>query len=108
MTGIFLLVLGLARAGAAIRFVPYPVIGGFLGATGWLMISGAVRVITDERLAFSNLETLLGACDPGKARCGVCLGARSLSCPAVAPATAPMRYPASCSPERSPLISASP
>jgi len=60
LTGIFLLALGFARAGAAIRFVPYPVIGGFLGATGWLMVSGAVRVITDERLTFANLEALLG------------------------------------------------
>jgi sulfate permease, SulP family len=60
LTGIFLCALGFARAGAAIRFVPYPVIGGFLGATGWLMVSGAVRVITDERLTFANLEALLG------------------------------------------------
>ncbi len=59
LTGILLCVLGLARAGAAIRFVPYPVIGGFLGATGWLMISGAVRVITDHRLGFATLETLV-------------------------------------------------
>jgi sulfate permease, SulP family len=35
LTGLLLCGLGLARAGAAIRFVPYPVIGGFLGATGW-------------------------------------------------------------------------
>src|SRR5215510_3362047 len=41
LVGILLCGLGLARAGRAIRFVPYPVIGGFLGATGWLMVSGA-------------------------------------------------------------------
>ena len=34
LTGILLFGLGLARAGGAIRFIPYPVIGGFLGATG--------------------------------------------------------------------------
>jgi SulP family sulfate permease len=56
LTGLLLCVLGRARAGAAIRFVPYPVIGEFLGATGWLMISGAVRVITDHRLGFATLE----------------------------------------------------
>src|SRR5271165_342956 len=33
LTGLLLCGLGLARAGRAIRFVPYPVIGGFLGAT---------------------------------------------------------------------------
>jgi sulfate permease, SulP family len=59
LTGILLCVLGLVRAGAAIRFVPYPVIGGFLGATGWLMVSGAVRVITDHRLGFATLQTLI-------------------------------------------------
>src|SRR5262249_62099792 len=41
LVGILLCGLGLAKAGRAIRFVPYPVIGGFLGATGWLMVSGA-------------------------------------------------------------------
>ncbi len=56
LTGILLLGLGLARAGGAIRFVPYPVIGGFLSATGWLMVSGAVRVITDHGLSLSTLE----------------------------------------------------
>ena len=59
LTGILLCGLGLARAGGAIRFVPYPVIGGFLGATGWLMVSGAVRVITDHPLGLSTVETLL-------------------------------------------------
>lgn len=60
LTGVRLLVLGLARAGSAIRFIPYPVIGGFLSATGWLMVSGAVRVITDHSLSPSTLATLVG------------------------------------------------
>jgi SulP family sulfate permease len=61
LTGILLVVLGLVRAGIAIRFIPYPVIGGFLSATGWLMVSGAVRVITDHRLNFANLDKFLDA-----------------------------------------------
>jgi sulfate permease, SulP family len=60
LTGILLFGLGLARAGGAIRFIPYPVIGGFLGASGCLMVSGAVRVITDHGIAVSTLDTLLG------------------------------------------------
>jgi SulP family sulfate permease len=31
--------------GRAIRYVPYPVVGGFLGATGCLILLGAIRVI---------------------------------------------------------------
>ncbi len=66
LTGLLLCGLGLARAGGAIRFVPYPVIGGFLGATGWLMVSGAVRVITDHPLGFATLETLFASLTLGK------------------------------------------
>src|SRR5262249_16801066 len=60
VVGILLCGLGLAGAGRAIRFVPYPVIGGFLGATGWLMVSGASQVITDMRLDAANIHALLG------------------------------------------------
>jgi len=59
LVGILLCGLGLAEAGRAVRFVPYPVIGGFLGATGWLMVSGASQVITDMRLAAANIDALL-------------------------------------------------
>ena len=59
LTGILLFALGLARAGGAIRFIPYPVIGGFLGASGCLMVSGAVRVITGHGITVSNAGTLL-------------------------------------------------
>jgi SulP family sulfate permease len=60
-TGVFLCVLGLSSAGRAIRFVPYPVIGGFLGATGWVMMVGAVRVVTDHRLDFARLADQLAS-----------------------------------------------
>jgi SulP family sulfate permease len=60
-TGVFLCLLGLTRAGRAIRFVPYPVIGGFLGATGWVMFVGALRVVTDHRLDLSRLPEWLDA-----------------------------------------------
>ncbi len=59
LTGLLLFFLGLARAGGAIRFIPYPVIGGFLSATGWLMVSGAISVITDQRLTLWTAPALL-------------------------------------------------
>ena len=51
----------MTRMGRAIRYVPYPVVGGFLGATGCLILLGAVRVITGHRLQFGtsiNSQTL--------------------------------------------------
>jgi sulfate permease, SulP family len=54
-TGIVLCCCGMTRMGRAIRYVPYPVVGGFLGATGCLILLGAVRVITGQRLQFATL-----------------------------------------------------
>jgi SulP family sulfate permease len=55
-TGIVLCGFGLTRMGRAIRYVPYPVVGGFLGATGFLILLGAIRVITGQRLQFTTLD----------------------------------------------------
>jgi sulfate permease, SulP family len=66
LTGILLLALGLTRAGGAIRFIPYPVIGGFLSATGWLMVNGAVRVITGHGLSPSTFKVLVSATTLGQ------------------------------------------
>jgi len=55
LTGIVLCGFGMTRMGRAIRYVPYPVVGGFLGATGLLILVGAVRVITGQRLQFATL-----------------------------------------------------
>ena len=75
LTGILLCGLGLARAGRAIRFVPYPVIGGFLGATGWLVVSGAVLVVTDLQLDVRNVDALLSASSVAKILAGAAVAA---------------------------------
>ena len=59
LTGFLLCVLGFTHAGRAIRFVPFPVIGGFLGATGWLMITGAMQVVSDQRPVLANLGAFM-------------------------------------------------
>ena len=56
LTGIVLCGFGLTRMGRAIRYVPYPVVGGFLGATGCLILLGAIRVITGLKLQLATLE----------------------------------------------------
>jgi SulP family sulfate permease len=59
LTGLLLFGLGISRAGRAIRFVPFPVIGGFLGSSGCLMMIGAVQILTGHRLSWSGLDDLL-------------------------------------------------
>src|SRR4029077_8052045 len=56
LTGVVLCGFGMTRMGRAIRYVPYPVVGGFLGATGWLIVFRAIRVITGQRLQFATLD----------------------------------------------------
>jgi len=59
-TGLLLFLLGAFRAGQWLRFVPYPVIGGFLAASGWLLMTGGIEVITGTSLTLapsSWLET---------------------------------------------------
>src|SRR5262249_19661922 len=73
LVGLLLWGLGPGRAGRAIRFVPYPVIGGFLGATGWLMVSGASQVITDLGLAFANVNELLSLASLSKLTAGAAI-----------------------------------
>jgi SulP family sulfate permease len=43
-TGITLFVLGQFRLGNLVRFVPYPVVGGFLAGIGWLLMKGGIAV----------------------------------------------------------------
>jgi SulP family sulfate permease len=59
LTGVALCGLGLTRMGRAIRYVPYPVVGGFLGATGLLIVMGAIRVITDHPVQLATLTRLV-------------------------------------------------
>lgn len=58
VTGFVLCGFGMSRLGRAIRYVPYPVIGGFLGATAVLIVLGAINVITGQRLQWTTLGEL--------------------------------------------------
>ena len=54
LVGISCLLLGWLNLGAVVRFVPYPVIGGFLAGTGWLLFSGAMAVMADLPFEWAN------------------------------------------------------
>ncbi|EYF05926.1 SulP family inorganic anion transporter [Chondromyces apiculatus] len=67
VTGAFFLILGLVRGGILVRFIPYPVVGGFLAGCGWLLIQGAVTVMVGEPVGFENAALLLTT--PGLTKC---------------------------------------
>jgi sulfate permease, SulP family len=50
LTGILLWGTGALRLGQWLRFIPYPVIGGFLAASGFLLITGGMEVVTQTNL----------------------------------------------------------
>jgi sulfate permease, SulP family len=57
-TGILFLLLGVLRLGRLIRVVPYPVIGGFLAGTGWLLLKGGVGVAAGTELYIRTMNVL--------------------------------------------------
>jgi SulP family sulfate permease len=46
-TGLLFWLLGRFQLGARVRSIPFRVIGGFLAGTGWLLLLGALQVMTD-------------------------------------------------------------
>ena len=58
VTGIFLFVVGRFRMGQWIRFIPYPVVGGFLAGTGWLLVRGSFKVLCGAALSWKSLHVL--------------------------------------------------
>lgn len=59
VTGSCLLFMGYFRLGRLIRFIPFPVTGGFLAGTGWLILQGGFSVIAGDAIGLSNLSLLL-------------------------------------------------
>ena len=61
VTGIGFLLMGSFRLGGLIRFIPYPVIGGFLAGTGWLLVNGSFGVMANASLTLTGFPHLLQA-----------------------------------------------
>jgi SulP family sulfate permease len=59
VTGIFFFALGWFKLGNLIRFVPYPVVGGFLAGTGWLLVCSSLTMMTNVPLGFSTIVDML-------------------------------------------------
>ena len=59
LTGLFFLAVGGLRVANLIRYIPYPVIGGFLAGTGWLLVQGSMQVMVGLQVRIDTLEFLL-------------------------------------------------
>ncbi len=57
--GVILFTAGYFRLGGLVRYLPYPVIGGFLAGTGVLILFGAFTFV-GEPLQFQRISLLLG------------------------------------------------
>jgi SulP family sulfate permease len=53
--GLFYYALGKFKLGDLIRYIPYPVIGGFLAGSGWLLFCGSFRVMTGRAFSLPGL-----------------------------------------------------
>ncbi len=60
LTGVVFYLLGRFRLGNLVRFIPYPVVGGFLAGIGWLLFTGGIGVMTGLTIDPSSLSGLLG------------------------------------------------
>lgn len=58
-TGAAYLLVGLFRLGRVVRYLPRPVTGGFIAGTGWLLLLGAIDVMSGVRPSVAHLGDLL-------------------------------------------------
>jgi SulP family sulfate permease len=59
LTGVLLYTLGRMRVGNYVRFIPVPVIGGFLAGAGWLLVRGSFGVMADIPLGLDDIGGLV-------------------------------------------------
>lgn len=56
--GLVLACMGARRWGRYVRYTPYPVVGGFLAGTGYLLLTGAYRMLTGRAVGRDALDEL--------------------------------------------------
>jgi len=59
MTGVCFILLGYFKLGNLVRFIPYPVLGGFLAATGWLLFTGGIQVSTGVSFKIVQISSFI-------------------------------------------------
>lgn len=58
VTGILFWTTGRLKLGRLVRFMPYPVVAGFLAGSGWLLIDGSVVMMTGEHIGPSLIDRI--------------------------------------------------
>ncbi len=58
LAGLIFYLVGRWRLAAFVQLIPYPVIAGFLAATGWLLFKGSFSVMADQTFDFTRLAAL--------------------------------------------------
>jgi SulP family sulfate permease len=59
LTAVLMLIVAKFRLANFFRYIPYPVIGGFLAGSGWLLVIGGLEVMLGSSLNLTNLGLLL-------------------------------------------------
>ena len=73
--GVSWVLLGQYRLGDLVRYIPYPVIGGFLGAVGWLMLSGGLGVVVGKPFSLAMVADLFSPWPSAQLVAGVAVAA---------------------------------
>lgn len=79
VTGILLLSLGVFRLGGLVRYIPYPVIGGFLAASGWLLLGAALSLMSGLDVTLQTLPKYIASPHLGSWLPGILLAVILLS-----------------------------
>jgi len=66
--------MGRFGVGNVIRYIPYPVIGGFLAGIGWLMFSGGVGVVAGKPFSMQLVRDILSSGPSPQIVVGVAMG----------------------------------
>lgn len=83
-TGVVLLVLGRFQLGRLVRFIPYPVMGGFFAGIGLIFVRGGITVASGQTVSMANAAAFLeprhiALTLPAVAFAALLFGARRLS-----------------------------
>ena len=58
VTGVLFWITGKLKLGGLVRYVPYPVMAGFLAGSGWLLVNGASVMLTGHNFGLEFAQSL--------------------------------------------------